>query len=217
MKSKQISEVVCVYIFIYSLTILFNAVFHSLSIVSGIVAQLLLFAVIGLSPVLMCKIMKRPLSTLGYSKEKMLKQLRAAFIVLLMLFMYLTILTILVGGKLENTIGEKTTNVLILIRSLITTFFFVGFSEETLFRGYFLERIKTATNSDATAIVISSVMFGLWHYPANHSLMQVGLTTVIGFIIAISHVKLKNCTTFSVGLAHGTYDASLALLRFFVL
>ncbi|MBU3112040.1 CPBP family intramembrane metalloprotease [Clostridium lacusfryxellense] len=55
-------------------------------------------------------------------------------------------------------------------------------------------------------------MFGLFHYPVGHNILQVLMTTVIGFIFAVLRLKFKDCTTLSVGIAHGLYDTFILIL-----
>jgi membrane protease YdiL (CAAX protease family) len=214
-KTKQIIEILCVYIFITLLTLFFWMVVPKLSVVPRILAMFLFYIVMCTIPILLSKVNKRPLSILGFCKDKFVQQVLVAICVLVVLLFLAVGIPLLFGTKLNEIIGDKITNVREVFFQLPFTIIFVGFGEEILFRGYFLERIKSITSSNIWAVIISSLLFGFWHYPSSHSLVQVIVTTAIGVLFAVARIRVKNCTTLSVGLAHGCYDATLVLLRFF--
>jgi membrane protease YdiL (CAAX protease family) len=88
----------------------------------------------------------------------------------------------------------------------------VGFSEELIFRGYVLGRIQRLSHSKGWAIIISSLLFGLWHFIGTGNPVQVLVTAIIGACFALPRMYVKNCSIVSVSLAHGLYDSLLAVL-----
>jgi len=88
----------------------------------------------------------------------------------------------------------------------------VGFSEELLFRGYLLGRLKQLMNSNIAAILLSSFAFGIWHFISSGNALQLVVTAAIGVCLALPRVYEKNCSVLSVALAHGLYDSLLAVL-----
>jgi membrane protease YdiL (CAAX protease family) len=86
-----------------------------------------------------------------------------------------------------------------------------GFAEETLFRGYLLGTLQRLMGSKIAPIVVSSVLFGLFHW-AHLNPLQLLVTAVIGAILAIMRTYAKNCTIASLAVAHGLYDIFLVIL-----
>jgi membrane protease YdiL (CAAX protease family) len=150
---------------------------------------------------------KRRFAELGFTAKNLSKQLLWAGAIFLMLTVYMTVWALFVG--LENYIGtEKQPLWFALPQKII----FVGFAEETLFRGYILGAIKRISGSAVAAVILSSLLFGAFHI-INGNLIQAVNTSLIGLIFAIPFVKAKNCSLLSVALAHGFYDALLDILR----
>lgn len=58
----------------------------------------------------------------------------------------------------------------------------VAFSEELLFRGYILTMLRDITRTPDRAVIISALIFGLWHYPVSHNISLVLLTAFTGAI-----------------------------------
>lgn len=61
----------------------------------------------------------------------------------------------------------------------------VGFSEELLFRGFLFTMIYELSGSRLKAAFISSIIFGIWHYPVGQSIDQVINATIIGLIYSV--------------------------------
>lgn len=57
-----------------------------------------------------------------------------------------------------------------------------GFSEELLFRGFLFTMIYELSGSRLKVVFISSIVFGIWHFPVGQSIDQVIGTTIIGLI-----------------------------------
>lgn len=60
----------------------------------------------------------------------------------------------------------------------------VGFSEELLYRGFLFTMIYELSGSKLKTAFISSIIFGIWHYPVGQSIGQVINATIIGLIYA---------------------------------
>jgi membrane protease YdiL (CAAX protease family) len=121
-------------------------------------------------------------------------------------------LPVLLGQSLKDLVPVRDSLWFAIPYRLI----FVGFAEELLFRGYLLNSIKRISNSTITAIVVSSFLFGAWHYILSGSIAQVAFTTAIGIILAVPRMAGKNCSIVSVSLAHGLYDATLSILSWVI-
>jgi membrane protease YdiL (CAAX protease family) len=86
----------------------------------------------------------------------------------------------------------------------------IGFAEEFVFRGFVYEKIKRISQKDATAVIGSSVLFGVFHLFSG-SAVQMLITACIGSFFCLCRLKIKNCSTLSLIVAHGIYDALITV------
>jgi hypothetical protein len=121
----------------------------------------------------------------------------------------LTVLPIILGFK--DMVGSITyTQVWKFVYQFIYAIFGVALAEELIFRGYIFKKLLEIKNARWFAIIISSVLFGLFHI-FNGSIIQVFMTAFIGFLYCIFREKIKGCTLLSLIIAHGVYDATIVL------
>ena len=103
------------------------------------------------------------------------------------------------------------------IYSLLFFVLIVGPVEELVFRVYVQETFMSFFGKHKwIGIIIASALFGLWHI-INGSLLQVLFTFGIGLVFGFAKYLLKNCKYVGVATAHGLYDFSLVLVKFFIL
>lgn len=93
---------------------------------------------------------------------------------------------------------------------IIYAIFGVALAEELIFRGYIFNKLLEIKNHRWFAIIISSVLFGLFHVFSG-SITQVLITALLGFLYCIFREKIKGCTLLSIIIAHGVYDALIVL------
>lgn len=86
---------------------------------------------------------------------------------------------------------------------------FVGLHEEVLFRGFIMGRLKAILRSNAAAVVLSSLVFGLLHfYQGPIGVVQ---TTSVGMVLAM--VVIRCGSLWPAILAHAAFDTiGLALI-----
>ena len=66
----------------------------------------------------------------------------------------------------------------------------VAWSEETMFRGYLILRLRSVTGSTAAAVVLSSIIFSVGHgYEGSAGVLTVG---VMGLVLALVYVWRKS-------------------------
>ena len=159
-----------------------------------------------------CVIEKQPLRSMGFSGQKPLSQLGWAFILFAGLSVLFIALPVLFGQSLNDMLPAKDSLWFAIPYKLL----FVGFAEELLFRGYLLNNLRRLTDSKIASVMLSSLLFGLWHFILSGNIIQVILTAIIGTIFALPRVYAKKCSIVSVSLAHGLYDALLNVLRWTV-
>lgn len=81
----------------------------------------------------------------------------------------------------------------------------IGAVEEFVFRGFCLTKCRRIFRADIPAIVLSSLLFGLFHLFGG-SIVQIIMTAFIGAVLAACRLKIRSCTLLSVIVAHGLYD-----------
>mgnify|MGYP001521839081 CR=1 FL=1 len=82
--------------------------------------------------------------------------------------------------------------------------------EEFVFRGFIFEKIKRVAGKDIIAVIISSVFFGVFHFFSGN-LVQMVMTACIGAFFCFCRLKIKNCSTLSLIIGHGVYDALITV------
>jgi uncharacterized protein len=90
---------------------------------------------------------------------------------------------------------------------------FVGIHEEVLFRGFFLSRLRAVSHSNAVAIIVTGMVFGLMHF--YQGLLGIFQTTMIGLFLAI--VVTYSRTLWPAIIAHAAFDATNMLIMPWVL
>jgi uncharacterized protein len=219
---KQILETGCMLLAILLIVILF-VIFSPYIFSSGVAIPIkILFE---LSPYILmvglvtiaCMLKKRPISIgLGFKKSHITKQLFIAIIIFAITISFIVI-PLLFGANKSDVLSIKVRNPIILIYNVIKAIIFVGVGEELIWRGYFYERIKEITSSGTLAVVTSSILFGLWHFPNGQNIMQVLMVSGLGLLYGFARLKVKDCSTLATGVAHGLHDAVILILSYILL
>lgn len=170
-----------------------------------IVTQWLLFLVPGIFML----VQKVRLRDIGFSKEKILKQILIGVLLALTMSAVFTVAPILSGFR-EMVGSTYYTHVWQFAYEFFYAIFGVALAEELVFRGYLFYKLLEIKNSRWFAIILSSALFGLLHIFSGN-LIQVVMTAFIGFLYCILREKFKGCTLLSLIIAHGLYDAMIVL------
>lgn len=170
-----------------------------------IVTQWLLLLVPGILMI----VNKEKLSDIGFRKEKISLQIGIGLLLAVFMSLVLTVLPIILGFKdmVGNTVYTETWK---FVYQFIYAIFGVALAEEFIFRGYIFKKLLEIKNNRWFAIIISSVLFGLFHI-FNGNIIQVFMTAFIGLVYCIFREKIKGCTLLSLIIAHGVYDAMIVL------
>lgn len=217
-KAKQSAEAAGVLVAVYLILVVFLAYSPHISASAvGLPVKMLwtvLPYVLMVGLVLaVCKGEKRPVAAaLGLKKERIARQLLYSLVIFIAMAVIFILVPLLCGVNKEDLLSFKVTSPGVIIFYIVYDMLFVGMGEELIWRGYFYERIKEITNSGTWAVVISAVLFGLWHFPNGHSIVQVLMTTLIGLMFGSLRLKVKDCSTLSTGIAHGLYDTVIFIL-----
>lgn len=172
-----------------------------------LVSQWILF----IMPAIMMWLNKDNISELGFNGENTIYQIGIGIIAALLMSLLFTVIPVLLGFKdmVGNTQYTKTWQ---FVYEFVYRIFGVAFIEELIFRGYIFNKLLQIKDNKVMAIIISSVIFGLFHM-FNGNILQIIVTTMLGIIYCVLREKIKNCTTLSLILIHGIYDA---LIMFWV-
>jgi membrane protease YdiL (CAAX protease family) len=170
-----------------------------------IVTQWLLFLV----PAILMIVNKEKLSSLGFTKENVLLQTGIGILLAVAMSLVLTVIPILLGFK--DMVGNSSyTKPWQFVFEFIYSIMGVALAEELVFRGYVFRKLLEIKDSKWFAIVISSMLFGLFHI-FNGNIIQVFVTAFLGLIYCVFREKIKGCTLLSLIIAHGIYDAMIVL------
>lgn len=89
----------------------------------------------------------------------------------------------------------------------------VAFAEELFFRGYLLEMMKDVARTSERAVIVSALLFGLWHYPISHNIGLVIITFFLGAIYGTLRTLFekteKEIGIVSLSIAHWLFNVVL--------
>lgn len=216
----MIREIIWVAISIFLLIVIIGtalqySALHDLTYMSMLARVLFYLVMISIIFFVVKKVENQKLESIGLHTNDIVMQLITG----IGIFAILSILPIgaLLFGAEQHILNSKLPNIITLIYYTVFDILFVGFGEELVFRGFFLERIKKVLNSSIWAVLISSLLFGLWHYPTTQSIPLVIMATLIGVFFSLCKLRIRKCTIISLAVAHGLNDAFLLWLSFFLL
>lgn len=170
-----------------------------------IVTQWFLFLIPGI----LMLVNNEKVCNLGFTKEKISRQIFIGILLALLMSAVFTVLPILLGFK--DMVGSTNyTQAWQFVYNFIYLIFGVALAEELIFRGYLFNKLLEIKKSRLFAVIISSLLFGLFHI-FNGNLIQIFMTAIIGFLYCIAREKIKGCTLLSLIIAHGLYDALIVL------
>lgn len=159
----------------------------------------------------------RPLSSIGFLRGGLLRELLLGLGLFCVVSMALTILPMLLGVEGWRLLSSFPKDLGVVLPYFIYQLFFVAPAEEIFYRGYLFSRLREAIGSDWAAVAVSAVIFGISHYPATRDWSIVAITGGMGLILAAARLKCRGCGILSISLAHGLYNISLCLLGWILL
>lgn len=148
----------------------------------------------------------------GYSTKNVGVQLLFSVIGSMITLSIFVFIPLLAGSSSEMILSSKQTGLFNILTQVLFLLLLVGPIEEFIFRGYFQVQLEKVLHSPIAACVISSLLFGFWHFPSTQSLINVMCAFVIGLIYSVLKTKFRHCTMVSVSLAHGLHDAVIFLM-----
>ncbi len=160
---------------------------------------------IMLVPAILIIINKDKLSGLGIRTRNISYQILIGVLLSLLMSLALTVVPILFG--LKEMVGSTSyTRPWQFVYEFVYCIIGVGLAEEFVFRGYIFNKLLKIKDSRWFAIIVSSILFGLFHI-FNGNLIQIFMTALLGLLFCIFREKIKYCTLLSLIITHGVYDA----------
>lgn len=185
-------------------------VMMSLSLGMRMVSMILTYWLIALIPIVVMLVNKNRLTDYGFSKNKIWMQIVVGILIGLVMSVVLTLIPHLIGfGEfVDSRKGYKY--LWQFAYEFLYCILAVGLVEEFVFRGFIFEKIKCIGGKDIIAVVVSSVLFGVFHLFSGN-LVQMIMTAFIGAFFCFCRLKIKNCSTLSLIIGHGVYDALITV------
>lgn len=169
-----------------------------------------IYWLIALIPIILMIIYKDKLADLKFSKEKIGSQIIIGLLIGIGMSLVLTLIPHFAGfGEYIDT-GKRYRYLWQYVYEFFYCIFAIGAVEEFVFRGFIYSKAKRIGNKEWIAVVVSSVLFGVFHLFAGN-VIQMIMTAIIGAIFCILRNKIKGCTTLSLIIAHGVYDALITV------
>ena len=185
-------------------------VLMSLPLGLRMVSMLLIYWLIALIPIIVMLVNKDKLVDYGFSKDKKKFQIIVGILIGVTMSFILTLIPHLLGfGKYVNS-GKRYKYLWQFIYEFFYCIFAIGFVEEFVFRGFVYEKIKSISQKDMITIIGSSVLFGVFHLFSGN-IVQMIVTACIGAFFCFCRLKVKNCSTLSLIIGHGVYDALITV------
>ncbi len=174
------------------------------------VSMLLIYWLIALIPIIVMLVNKDKLVDYGFSKDKKKFQIIVGILIGVAMSFILTLIPHLFGFGEYVDSGKRYKYLWQFIYEFFYCIFAVGFVEEFVFRGFVYKKIKSISQKDMIAIVVSSVLFGVFHLFSGN-IIQMIMTACIGTFFCFCRLKVKNCSTLSLIIGHGVYDALITV------
>lgn len=186
-------------------------VLMSLPLWLRMISMIIAYWLIALIPIIVMFVNKDKFVDYGFSKDRMKFQIIVGVLIGIAMTVILTLIPHILGiGKYVDS-GKRYQYLWQFIYEFFYCIFAVGFVEEFVFRGFVYEKIKNISQTNMIAVIASSVLFGMFHLFSG-SIIQMLMTACIGVFFCFCRLKIKNCSTLSLIIAHGIYDALITVL-----
>ncbi len=161
--------------------------------------------IIAVIPLILMYLNKERMRDYLFGKGKLIIQILTGIGIGLAMSFVLTLIPHLAGFGFFVDNGTRHELFIEFAIEFVYFVFSVSFVEEFVFRGFIFKRLKNITGNDVISLIASSVLFGLLHI-FQGSIIQVIITSLIGAFLCFCRLKIKNCSLFSLIIAHGIYD-----------
>ena len=182
----------------------------SLSLGMRLVSTILTYWLIALIPIVVMIVNKDRLTDYGFYKNKIWMQIIVGMFIGVVMSVILTLIPHLIGfGEFVDS-GNGYKYLWQFAYEFLYCILAIGPVEEFVFRGFIFEKIRRVCGKDVIAVIISSVLFGVFHLFSGN-LVQMLMTAFMGAFFCFCRLKIKNCSTLSLIIGHGVYDALITV------
>lgn len=162
-------------------------------------ASVIAYWLIALVPIILMTVNKEKLSEYGFTAEKLGKQIIVGVLIGAAMSIVLTVVPHLLGFGEYVSSGKNYTRLWQFIYEFIYCIFAVSFAEEFVFRGFVYKKILDIGGKETAAVIVSSVLFGLFHIFGG-SIIQMIMTAFIGvFFLSVQgkSQRLHHCFAYN--------------------
>lgn len=195
---------------LYGVVVFNQFILMSLPLGLRMVSMVFIYWLIALIPIIVMLVNKDKLADYGFSIDKKKFQVITGILIGVAMSFVLTLIPHLFGFGEYVDNGKRYKYLWQFIFEFFYCIVAVGFVEEFVFRGFVYEKIKGISQKDMTSIIGSSVLFGVFHLFSGN-IVQMIMTACIGAFFCFCRLKVKNCSTLSLMIGHGVYDALITV------
>lgn len=219
-KDRKLNLEICIAMVIACLAVVIKPILHNLlpdNPYLRLGVNMSIYGLLALGTLLRVrKLSDQPLRYLGYCGDNLPRQFLWGVGIGLASLSLFVLLPLIFGVPAWAVLSGKAPTPGIIPMRVVFYLFFVGPVEELIFRGYLFRRLEELTKGPWQQCLVSALLFGLWHFPASHSLINVLYCGAIGFFFGMFYIRKKDCSLLSLGLAHGLHDLGIFVLSQFL-
>ena len=182
----------------------------SLPLIVRMIMMIITYWAIVIVPVIIMFIDKKPLSEYGFCRENIFRQILIGVLLGLAMSAVFTLMPHLIGFGEYFDSGKRYSYLWQYIYEFAYCIIAVGFAEELVFRGFLYKKFKAVFGTEISAVIGSSVLFGLFHILGGN-IGQIFMTGFLGVLFCLFRMKIKGCSTLSLIIMHGVYDAFITV------
>ena len=150
------------------------------------------------------RIEKRPITSMGFRKEGMIKEYLKGFLLGFILISLVVGIEVLTGSLKITGFGNLSITSILIIIVFLIGFIIQSAEEEIMLRGYFLTSLGV-NNSIPIAIIVSSFGFGLLHiFNEGFGIISLINISLIGVFLALYYIQTDNI--WGVAAIHGIWN-----------
>lgn len=180
-------------------------VLMSLPLQTRMMLSITLYLCMGIGPLLVMMIVRDSWTDYLFSREKVGAQILVGIAIGAAMSLVLTLPIFLTGHGEWSDNGKHYRYLWQYLYEIVYCVGAVSLTEEFIFRGFLYRKLHALSGSSAAAVLVSSLAFGLFHIFGG-SLVQIGITTLMGLFLCLVRSKVKHCTTLSLIIGHGLYN-----------
>ncbi len=213
-KKKEIISVIIgslgIFLGLYGVLLFNQHVLMSLPIGLRMVSMIVTYWLIALIPVIIMFVNKDKPSDYGFTKDKIGHQIITGILIGIALSLVLTLVPHLTGFGEYVDNGKRYQYLWQFVYEFLYCISAIGLVEELVFRGFIYKKIREISQNEMTAVISSSILFGMFHLFGGY-IAQIIFTACLGAFFCFCRLKIKNCSILSLIIAHGIYDALITV------